>query len=686
MNGPARILAIASASLSLAIASSPAQPVASQPTGRSFHLTDKTLVAWVYLDGTAQRAGSALTLIDAQERFDALVFAEVHPQRWMAGSDFFRRTPRDQSAWPAETARPDELIQIAAVYRGSEVTLYRNGRPYAAYRIQGPQSFDDDAWVLLGLRYVGAGGEIGFLKGCLEEARIYDRALDAKAIAALKPNAPSDPAPLGQWTFEDGSLGDSMRNFPPGELRGRARIADGQLHLDGQTAYAVIRPPPRPQSMFFQGRGLGGQWDTWLYYHEGTYYLFILAGPGGKWNGISMARSRNGATWEDLGIVLRRAEGVKWLGTGSTWKSPRHDKDGKYFLNFSEWRGDRQTIFFAESSDLLHWKRLGNGFEFKQDDRWYKPKGRWDCIYTIPHPGGGLYGYWTADPKSGPGVGFGQSLDGVRWEALAPPAFVDGAPHGECGAVEKIGDKYYMMLGTRGAMVTLWADRPEGPFRPARKNFRLLAGQTYFSRFFPTPRALLVNHHSISREGVLFAPLKQAVVDGEGTLRLKWWAGNEALKRHPLRAALDAPPATQGQTPPVRMFADGFDLSHGLVLEGTVELPAAGDAQPPGLFIQTAPDAGMAIRVLANAVTEIGKVKGDGSAFAATDRVDRQFSLTGRARFRLLLKRSLLEFYIDDHLMQCWSLPQGPTGRIGLLGGLSTGAGEVAAWAAEPPR
>ena len=653
-------------------------PAAAQPGGLAA-LTDKTFVAWVRLADTAQRAGSALTLIDPEEHFDAIVYAEVAPGKWMAGSDFFRRTHKDQATWPAEDAAPGKLIQLAIAYQGKQVAIYRDGKPYAAYTIDAPQTFGRDASVLLGLRYVGSMAEIGFLKGSIEEARIYDRALDAKTIATLEPNKPSDIKPIAQWTFEDGTLADSMKTFPPGELRGGARIAGGQLHLDGKGAYAIASQPPgpaAPQAMFFQGRRLGGQWDTWLYYHEGVYYLYILAGPGGKWNGIGMARSADGAHWEDLGMVLRKADGVTWLGTGSTWKSPNFATDKKFQLNFSEWRGDRQTIFFAESTDLVHWKRLGDEFEFKQDDRWYKPKGRWDCIYTIPRPGGGLYGYWTADPKSGPGVGFGQSQDGVRWEALAPPKFEGGAPHGECGAVEKIGDKYYMMLGA-GGMVTLVADRPEGPFRPAAKNFRLLSGHTYFSRFFPTPGALLVNHHSMAGGGVYFAPLKHAVVDDEGTLRLKWWAGNEKLKHQAI--AIQAPPAGPG---PISLLAQTLPIREGVVVEGVMTLPASAQAKPVGIYIEHGQDSGTAIRVGQNGVTEIGLIKGDGSGFASKDRMDRQVKTASAATFRLLLKHSLLEFYLDDHLIQCWSLPQRPTGRLGLMYG-ETGAGsirEIKAW------
>jgi hypothetical protein len=39
------------------------------------------------------------------------------------------------------------------------------------------------------------------------------------------------------------------------------------------------------------------------------------------------------------------------------------------------------------------------------------------------------------------------------------------------------------------------------------------------------------------------------------------------------------------------------------------------------------------------------------------------------ATFRLLLKHSLLEFYLNDILIECYSLPDWATGRIGLIHG-----------------
>ena len=51
------------------------------------------------------------------------------------------------------------------------------------------------------------------------------------------------------------------------------------------------------------------------------------------------------------------------------------------------------------------------------------------------------------------------------------------------------------------------------------------------------------------------------------------------------------------------------------------------------------------------------------------------------ARFRLLLEHSLLEFYLDDILIECFSLPSKATGKIGIIRGDNMGSvTELRAW------
>ena len=662
--------------LALLASAGPLAGAGTPPAAKLRGLTDKTLVVWLTLPNTNQRSGSALTLIDSAERFDAIVFGEVAPGKWMAGSDFFRRTHRDQAAWPAESADDKTLLQFAIVYQGKRITLYRNAKPYASYEVAQPQSFGPDAMVLIGLRYVGHMGPIGYLAATVEEARIYDVPLDAAALAALEPNKPSVPKPIGLWTFDDGTPDDATGTFPKGRLVGGARIAGGKLHLNGKDAYMIAESVvPETPGMFYRPRDkqTGVMWDTWLLLHGGTYHLYYLAKSGGQWDNISMATSADGVHWTERGRILAKADGVTWMGTGSTWKSPAFEKEGKFQMNFSEWRGPRQTIFFAESKDLLRWTRLGGELEFTQDTRWYEEKGRWDCIWTIPRPGGGLYGYWTATPNKATGgqFGFGETLDGVTWKALEPPR-VHGVGEGEVGAIEKIGGRYYMMFGSGGLMVTLLADQPHGPFHAAKRNSRLLSGHTYFARFFPTPGGMLVNHHAIARSGMVYlGTLKRAVVDPQGTLRLGWWEGNDKLKH----AAIEA---TEKGT---FCFFDDRDVASGIIVEGVLPLPASNDAKPSGIYIEHGKDTGTAILVSAAGAAEIGPMAADGSGFKAENRIDREMAFGPAPRFRLLLKHSLIEFYLNDILIQCYSLPAPATGRLGLIrGGAKGAATELKSW------
>ena len=50
-------------------------------------LSDKTLVAWVAPANLTQRGGSALTIEKQQGVFDAIVFGEIAPAKWMAASE-----------------------------------------------------------------------------------------------------------------------------------------------------------------------------------------------------------------------------------------------------------------------------------------------------------------------------------------------------------------------------------------------------------------------------------------------------------------------------------------------------------------------------------------------------------------------------------------------------------------------
>ncbi len=476
--------------------------------------------------------------------------------------------------------------------------------------------------------------------------------------------------------------------------------------------------------MLYKPTKVAKMWDTWLYYHDGVHYLYYLhETTGARFDGISVATSRDGVHFEEVGSIIEQREDAEWLGTGSTWRV-----GDQFVMNFSEQRDGVQAVFIAVSDDLLHWRRLGDEYRSDPDPRWYDntPTGRWDCIWTAPRPDGGFWGYLTARPWSDtPGVRYGSvgkvaSDDGLHWHAVEPPVIEWGDwPRmnvGEVGAIEKIGERYYLILGygetelghrhawrqvgPRIGMYTFVGDDPEGPFRADTKAYRLLTSNAsghqhaYFTRFYPSPDGMLVTHHSISRSNVRWmAPLKRAVVDGAGHLSLGYWEGNEVLKgkqieldlTHPLQIApgdsegWDTSDGRLGLNTPhgggLALLQNHFDLERGTVFEGSmvIEEPA-GRWSGIGLYVETdaRQNAGTAFLCQTRGCTEIGPLRNMG--FLPDDTLQIGVLPGRRCHFRLLVRRFLTELYIDNQLVQCYSLPESVTGRIGLV--VESGRGE----------
>jgi hypothetical protein len=261
----------------------------------------------------------------------------------------------------------------------------------------------------------------------------------------------------------------------------------------------------------------------------------------------------------------------------------------------------------------------------------------------------------------------------------APPPKVHGATEGEVGAVEEICGRYYMMFGNYPHMATLAAERPDGPFHVARKNRGLLGGHTYFSRFFRTPDGVLVNHHSIARDGRIYMGLlKKAIVDEQGVLRLAWWKGNATIRQQ--RTGIGIPSAhSPGES--VQMLPGTFDAAQGLILECRLLLPPTPFAARRGLYIECAGGSGTTVLFDAQRRAEFSQTDPRGSVCTVEQRVDREMNFAGPAHLRLVLAHSLMELYLDDILIECFSLPASATGRLGLVqGGAPCAVSELIAW------
>ena len=153
---------------------------------------DKTLVTWLYLDDLNVTRGATLAVNKSSgDTFDAIVYAERQPKRWMAGSSFFRRT---QDAIPGfEEKQTGKLIQLAISYEdeggNAKITIYRNGDRIGGYTMGPIVSWKaGDVEALFGPRALIGGTAYGWVVARVEDARIYNTVLSKKEINSLVEN------------------------------------------------------------------------------------------------------------------------------------------------------------------------------------------------------------------------------------------------------------------------------------------------------------------------------------------------------------------------------------------------------------------------------------------------------------------------------------------------------------------
>lgn len=223
---------------------------ASGATGQEV-LRDKTLVVWAAPLDLEQRGGSALTIDNLDGRFDGVVLGEIEPGRWMPGSEYYRRTPQDQADWPVES-RTDGFVQIAIVYSGPSIAVYRDGAEYAQYEAGEPAAeFLPGAAVLFGRRHLDATTGDSF-HGRILDARLYSVALDPGDLRSLRPGEAPE-TPWAWWYFGDGSLAERTGRYGQYAIEGDVRLREGALELGGNGATLIARPAAQTLSTWRPG-------------------------------------------------------------------------------------------------------------------------------------------------------------------------------------------------------------------------------------------------------------------------------------------------------------------------------------------------------------------------------------------------------------------------------------------------
>ena len=214
----------------------------------------------------------------------------------------------------------------------------------------------------------------------------------------------------------------------------------------------------------------------------------------------------------------------------------------------------------------------------------------------------------------------------------------------------------------------------------------------YFARFWlrydvpdpSSPPELLVVHQSYSQSihMVYLAPLKLAVVDAEGTMRLHYWPKNDLLKGPalpPAKLALGEADTASGE----RVIVAPLNNRNGTILEGKLATCGAGGAMvfhsvpaPPALAPPFPPVASpppppppplpvdyeiavdAALLMTVSTITAGGS--GGGGRRTVLDTFDRGMPVPvagAGCTFKLLLRGSMVELYVNDVLTAPIALP-----------------------------
>lgn len=394
-------------------------------------LVDKTLVVWVAPANVTQRGGSALTIDDGRDRFDGIVFGELAAAKWMAGSDMFHRTQKDQAKFPAETADAKTFVQIAIVYKGRQITVFRNGQQYSQHTMAAePQEFGPQSIMMIGKRHRRQGDNAHFA-GRIDDARIYDHALSPAQITALKPNVASELNPWAWWSFDEKEAKDRTGRFLITQITGGAKVEDGALVVDGVTGEMLCKTgkevpfpyetPARPENppanwltfhLAHPGPGNAMPGDpNCAFFWKGQYHLHYIYTHD---DGFSFAHvsSYDMVHWKWHPTTLTPSKTGHGMFSGTGFFT----KDGRPAIIYHGQGSGRNQIAIAEDDQLEKWSapralepKIGPGQDASKI-------ANWDPDAWID--GGNYYALSGGSPGSGKPPTLFKSADLERWDYL----------------------------------------------------------------------------------------------------------------------------------------------------------------------------------------------------------------------------------------------------------------------------
>ncbi|MFC2090420.1 GH32 C-terminal domain-containing protein [Bacteroidota bacterium] len=325
---------------------------------------DKSLVSWVTIDNRDVGDGSILTLQDG-EVFDGIILSEKG-ESWIAGSEEDKRSPKDPKGSSLIAPGIGEVEQIAIVYKGNEILIYRDAVLQVRYEAENIDLLSSNTnMVVFGSSHYGGEGAVS---GALEDARIYDKALSEEELKQLQPNQSSRIEPYAWWDFEGDEVRDRMGRYEFHNLGvwEDVEIKNGRLILkkdDCQLIAARTYVPETPEwpddppgnwpkyHLAHPGPGVAfpGDPNPAFYYKERYHLHYIYENPYGFM--FAHLSSSDMVHWEWQPTVL----GPPKTGHGMFSGTGFFTREGKPAMIYHGWGSDRNHIMYGLDDKLNEW-------------------------------------------------------------------------------------------------------------------------------------------------------------------------------------------------------------------------------------------------------------------------------------------------------------------------------------------
>jgi len=473
----------------------------------------------------------------------------------------------------------------------------------------------------------------------------------------------------------------------------------------------------------------GHMWDTSILYWQNKYYLFSMFRYFGKDDvNVWCAVSDDGVHFSDVGVVISD-QPPNWVWKMFVYRYG--DQFVMNFGSFSNREGHgNDTLKFWKSNDLLHWEYCGEQHpdprwyleEGRFDHMYTVDDGGeyYGFVVANPKEGGNTSG-----------CGLMKSSDGITWSPLPPVKIEwgDVPPRNfEVGGCEKINGHYYLIgglmqyFGNDGYSVyTFISDSVTGPYRPCLPKFRLCGNssgkyslskqwlanfargendEVLITNYLTAPESETINFVG-TKENVWFLPVKKAVIGSDGELMMGYWKKNDLLKGEEIpidftsladdndktvylktadfRDFLWNSPERLGTVNNAMILAELFDFENGVVFEGSFELYDNGNLSKAksGIMIKQEQQSVLVSLEVGDRHTskaQIALIKDDDvehveihDEISNTCAGKTNLSFECVTAFRLLVRQNIFELYIDDILVQSYTLPKNKNGNIGFF-------------------